>query len=183
MGRRGAWSTLEVVCAGKGALELLPLLAVFPLALEQLLWFVGPASAGREERVGEWVVGGCGGLLRAESHPCKHGTRVPPGPGGRRRAAAWKDDTQRVGLSVVGLRTVVESPPSGGTRPGGGGGESHSSSSTGRSRRGRHQRAAQPHTYRPARPFFAPQSMRARASEREMGVTRRGHRGRIDRAR
>ena len=40
VGRRGAWRTLEVVCAGKGALELLPLLAVFPLALEQLLWFV-----------------------------------------------------------------------------------------------------------------------------------------------
>ena len=49
--------------------------------------------------------------------------------------------------SLVGLQTVAEAlgrSPS--AYPGGGHAESHASSSTGRSRRGRHQRAAQPHT-------------------------------------
>ena len=99
---------------------------------------------------------------------------------GWRCTAAGKDDTQQRRASrrwaPDGSRGAALGPsPS--ADPGGGGGESHASSSTGRSRRGRHQRAAQPHTYRPARPFFAPRSVRARASEREMGVTRRGHRG------
>ena len=88
-------------CAGKGDLELLRLLvarAVYALALEQLLWFVGPlhtaieapvrpaahhqsvgeltpthvhrpASARREECVGEREFGCGGGLLAGGGSP------------------------------------------------------------------------------------------------------------------
>ena len=87
--------------------------------------------------------------------------------GGRRLTPVSREHASRAGLvedgalplgkmthtteaafpSLVGLQTVAEAlgrSPS--AYPGGGHAESHASSSTGRSRRGRHQRATQPHT-------------------------------------